>query len=173
MRVPVLSSAVFDDNRDGKPDRVEVNVQMPIRPTESVNSFTVLLYFNSQFSDQARYYFDSVAFYNYDTAAAMASLSVDGDYILRQTWPFDSSGGYKVPYEDDQLIQINSDSSATDISISTMMREYNSRNCKLELLYFLSSVAHLIFNYFYFLLQLRWFIHQTINTLQNLDLLWY
>ena len=93
LRMPLLKSAELDDNRDGKIDRIELSVQMPLAPTETVNSFTALVYCNSQISSKARYIFDTVSYINYESMSAMMQLNMDGDFLLRQTWPLSAKGG--------------------------------------------------------------------------------
>jgi len=96
LRIPILKSVELDDNRDGLTDRIEVNVQMPISKQEKILGASGLFYFDVQISSKARYIFDSMAFVNYESAAAIRNLYVDGDLIMRQTWPFSAQGGYET-----------------------------------------------------------------------------
>jgi hypothetical protein len=43
LRSPLLQSAEFDDNLDGVNDRIELNVQMPLQPSESITGMTAML----------------------------------------------------------------------------------------------------------------------------------
>lgn len=126
LRVPMLSSATLDDNKDGKLDRLEVNVQMPVNSDEKIHGFTALVYFNAQFTEKVRYLFDAVAYVHY-SGGAMSAVVMDGDLRFRQTWPLQGTGGFKVPYSD-QLIDVSSGSSASDVSISSIMRRSVARN---------------------------------------------
>lgn len=128
LRIPLLSSATFDDNKDGKMDRLEINIQMPIASDELIHGFTALVYYNVKFSEKVKYLIDAVSYVNYDSGGGMSALTLDGDLVLRQTWPLEGKGGYKVPYSTTQLIDLTSGSSASDISISNIMRQNTARN---------------------------------------------
>ena len=93
LRIPLFQSAELDDNRDGKPDRIELNLQMPLAPTESINSFTALVYCNTQFDSMVKYVFDSASYANFESMSAITQLNIDGDLLLRQTWPLNVKGG--------------------------------------------------------------------------------
>jgi hypothetical protein len=92
--MPLFQSAELDDNRDGKTDRIEIAMQMPLAPTETVNGFTALVYSNSKLESKAKYIFDSASYVNYESMSAMTQLNIDGDFVLRQTWPLTAKGGY-------------------------------------------------------------------------------
>ena len=93
LRVAVVQSAEQDDNRDGKIDRLELNFQMPLAPSESVLSASVLLYLDVQLSGKVRYQFDSLAFARFEGAVALSSVTIDGDLLVHQTWPLVAKGG--------------------------------------------------------------------------------
>lgn len=132
-RQPVLRSAGLDDNRDGKMDRLEVSVQLPLQAGESVSSFSALLYHDVQLSQRAKLLFDAVTFVNYESATPMGKLSVDGDMLLRQTWPLWDYGGYRRLYADDPLFDVTDTTAAQDVAISAVMRRYNARNVSMVL----------------------------------------
>ena len=94
LRIPVFQSAELDDNRDGRIDRIEIAMQMPLAPTETINGFTALIYCNSQVDSKAKYIFDTASYVNYESNSAMTQLTMDGDFMLRQTWPLTVKGGY-------------------------------------------------------------------------------
>ncbi len=93
LRTPVLQSAEFDDNRDGLTDRMELSVQMPLGGDEVVTGMTAMLMQRVSFSAKARYVFDAAAYINYESATPISQLTVDGDLVLRQTWPLTAKGG--------------------------------------------------------------------------------
>eukprot|EP00600_Ochromonadales_sp_CCMP1393_P008389 CAMPEP_0174970734 /NCGR_PEP_ID=MMETSP0004_2-20121128/9571_1 /TAXON_ID=420556 /ORGANISM="Ochromonas sp., Strain CCMP1393" /LENGTH=280 /DNA_ID=CAMNT_0016220545 /DNA_START=32 /DNA_END=871 /DNA_ORIENTATION=+ len=128
LRVPLFQSAELDDNRDGYTDRIEIGVQMPLAPTESVNGFTALVYINTQLDAKPRYIFDAISYANYESVSSMRQLSMDGDLLLRQSWPLTVKGGFRSPYENDPLIELDTGVSAKDVSISSIMQRYNGRN---------------------------------------------
>lgn len=128
LRVPLLQSAELDDNRDGRTDRIEIAVQMPLAPTESIKAFSCLVYCDVELDSPVKYVFDAVSYSSYESSTAMTKLSVDGDLKLRQTWPLTQRGGFRHPYDDDELIDIEADTSADEVSISSIMQRSNARN---------------------------------------------
>lgn len=97
LRVAVLQSAELDDDRDGRPDRLEISLLMPLGAQESVAGLGVLLYHDVTLSAKARYQFDAVTFLSHEGAAGLSSLAMDGDLLLRQTWPLVAKGGSVHP----------------------------------------------------------------------------
>jgi hypothetical protein len=177
LRIPIFQSAELDDNRDGRIDRIEIGMQMPLAPTESIHGFTAFVYCTAQLQSKAKYIFDAAAYTNYESMSAMTQLNIDGDLMFRQSWPLQVKGGYvlyiertvchpqfvctimcnshylfyslphcflflftfaicfavsrfRVPYNKDPLIELKTGTSANDVAISSVMKRYNSRNCK-------------------------------------------
>lgn len=128
LRMPLFHSAEQDDNRDGRTDRIEINMQMPLAPYEEVYSFTAIVYCDSTVNMRAKYTIDALSFANYESRSPIAQLSLDGDLLFRQTWPLTVKGGYRLPYANDPLIDLSLDTSAEDVSISKIMQRYNARN---------------------------------------------
>lgn len=93
LRIPLFQSAELDDNRDGRTDRMEFGLQMPLAPKESIHGFTALVYVNTQLDSKARYVFDAVSYATFESASAINQLSLDGDLMFRQTWPLTVKGG--------------------------------------------------------------------------------
>ena len=75
-------------------DRLEFGIKMPIYNNEYFNKFSAIIYHDIELKDRAQYKFDSVSFLSHDSNLPMGSLSMDGDIIVRQTWPLDVKGGY-------------------------------------------------------------------------------
>jgi len=96
LRIPLFQSAELDDNRDGRTDRLEFGIQMPLAPTETIHGFTALVYVNTQLDSKARYVFDGVSYATFESASAINQLSLDGDLMFRQTWPLTVKGGYDI-----------------------------------------------------------------------------
>jgi len=89
----MLTTFSQDDNRDGKLDRLELALQMPLAVDETIQRVTAILYFDVTISKKAKYNFDAVAYFNYDSGAALATVYADGDLAFRQTQPLSSKGG--------------------------------------------------------------------------------
>lgn len=94
LRAPILRSAEVDVNRDGRVDRLEMAVQLPLAKNEKITSVTSLVFFDVKLNSIAKYTFDAVSFINYEAGSAMGKLEIDGDLLLRQTWPLSAYGGY-------------------------------------------------------------------------------
>jgi hypothetical protein len=93
LRTPILKSAELDTNYDGKMDRLEMSVQLPIAVNEKITSVTSLTYFNVQLNSAAKYFFDAVGYINYESGNPIGEVNIEGDLILRQTWPLSAYGG--------------------------------------------------------------------------------
>lgn len=93
LRIPLFQSAELDDNRDGRTDRVEIALQMPLAPQETIHGFTALVYFDTKVDSKAKYIFDTVSYATFESMSAITQLNIDGDFMLRQTWPFAVKGG--------------------------------------------------------------------------------
>ena len=94
LRVPILQSIEIDTNYDGRPDRIEFNVQLPLSAVENIYSFKALMFHDVTVNQKARYKFDGISLLQKDVAIALGYVAVDGDVTLKQTWPFIAKGGY-------------------------------------------------------------------------------
>ncbi len=93
LRLPYLRSAEFDDNRDGKTERLEISLELPLQDAEYIHGVTVAVYFDTKLHARAKYTFDAVGYVNYESGSPMSKLSIDGDLMLRQSQPFAVYGG--------------------------------------------------------------------------------
>lgn len=131
-RVPIIRSAELDDNRDGKMDRLEFSALFPLVSGETIRGFSALLWHDVKLSQRAKYLFDAVTFYSYEAGTPMQKLSLDGDLILRQSWPFSLYGGYRRLYSDDPLFDIGVGTPAQEVTMNAVMQQYNARNGQLS-----------------------------------------
>ena len=135
IRQPILRSAEFDDNLDGKTDRLEINIQMPIQAYESILSMKCFVYHNVQFNDKTKLVMDGGSYFEYSTGIPMSNLVTDGSIQFKQNMPLHAKGGYQVPYEKTPLFPSDFSSnyiSASDVSMKSILNQYYSRNCKLD-----------------------------------------
>ena len=93
LRIPVLKSAEFDDNRDNLVDRIEINMLMPLLPNEKVYRVSAIISHDIEVREKAKYKFDSVSSVSYESSLPLESVYIDGDIRLRQSWPMDVKGG--------------------------------------------------------------------------------
>ena len=93
LRVPIVQSAELDDNLDGRVERIELGIKMPLAPGEQITGFSAVFYHEVKLSKKARYMFDGLSYVNYESSTAMGNLYVDGDIMVRQTFSLSSKGG--------------------------------------------------------------------------------
>lgn len=128
LRVGLLQSKEFDDNQDNNNDRIEFGLQMPIKSTEQILSFNAVFLNEVKLSSKGKYVFESASYVNYESASGIGNLFIDGDLMLRQTWPLLAIGGFKTPYVNVPLLPISDTMSVEDAFISNIMSKANSRN---------------------------------------------
>ena len=128
LRVPVVKSSELDDNRDGKVDRIEINVQMPVSSDEKIDRISAIFITEVKLSAKAKYQFEAVSYVDYESASPIGSMHIDGDLMFRQTNSLISKGGYRVAYSDDELMPTSLKASLEETSISYIMQKANSRN---------------------------------------------
>lgn len=100
LRVPVLRSIELDLNRDGMPDQFHMSALVPLQPGETILSANMVTFHKVQFRRRARVEMDALAFVDHKAAMGGQALYVDGDFELRQRWPFRAKGGYYMPRVD-------------------------------------------------------------------------
>jgi hypothetical protein len=93
VKFPIFKSAVLDDNRDGKMDRLEMSFALPLDESEHIYGFNAMVYYQTKLSSRAKVMFDAVSLIGYESGTPITKLSIDGDVKLRQTYPFNVYGG--------------------------------------------------------------------------------
>lgn len=93
LRIPLFQSAELDDNRDGRTDRIEIALQMPLAPSETIHGLSALVYLDAELNTKARYIIDSASIVTFESFAPISKISLDGDLLFRQTWPLLVKGG--------------------------------------------------------------------------------
>lgn len=142
----MFRSAELDDNRDGLVDRLEVSAQLPLAANEKITGVSCLVYFDVQLNSIAKYLFDAVVLLNYESGTPFAKVNLEGDLKLRQTWPLNSYGGYKTPYNEDPLLPpFKYGASAEEFYLDTIMRKSNARNSKIFQIFLHRSFSIQIF----------------------------
>lgn len=74
-------------------DRLEVNVMMPLAATESITGFSAIFYHDVELYSEAKYVFDTMTYIHHESSTPLSKVDIDGDLILRQTWPLSAKGG--------------------------------------------------------------------------------
>ena len=99
LRVCNLQNIELDFNRDGITDEFHFTALCPLAKGETILGASVATFFRTKLSSRARVDFDSLAIAEHRDGMGGGSLFVDGDYILKQKWPFRAKGGYYLPYK--------------------------------------------------------------------------
>ena len=99
LRVATLRSIELDTNRDGLPDQFHITALVPLQNGEKILSANMVTFHKVTFRRRARVEMDALAFVDHKAGMGGGSLYVDGEFELRQRWPFRAKGGYYLPYE--------------------------------------------------------------------------
>jgi len=99
LRVCNLQNIELDFNRDGITDEFHFTALCPLAKGETILGASVATFFRTKLSSRARVDFDSLAIAEHRDGMGGGSLFVDGDYVLKQKWPFRAKGGYYLPYK--------------------------------------------------------------------------
>ncbi len=132
MRLPIVSSGELDDNRDGKMDRLEYSIVFPVSNDEVINSFNAVFFYEVSTNEKAKYVYEGISYINYESYSNIGKLDIDGDLMLKQSWPLAVKGGYKVPYVDEPLLEIKDDLQSREASIPYILAKAAARNLTLS-----------------------------------------
>merc|ERR1712167_268415 len=80
-------------------DEFHFTALCPLAKGETILGASVATFFRTKLSSRARVDFDSLAIAEHRDGMGGGSLFVDGDYLLKQKWPFRAKGGYYLPYK--------------------------------------------------------------------------
>ena len=146
LRVPLLQTAEIDDNNDGVVDRMEVILNVPLKPSEQVTGISAVFLHDVKLVDRARYIFDAASHVSFESSTPISQLRVEGDVKIRQSWPLSVMGGYKVPYSGDPLLSttLTTAVSESDTSQYAILSKGAARNCAFPSLFLplKSDTAH-------------------------------
>lgn len=94
LRPIILQSAELDDDNDGRVDRFEFNIKVPVTPFEEIVDIDMLFNYDVRIdSNNVKYSFDAVSVISYTDSSDISSLWVEGDLNMQQTWPLSAIGG--------------------------------------------------------------------------------
>eukprot|EP00602_Paraphysomonas_sp_CaronLab_P002171 CAMPEP_0185027820 /NCGR_PEP_ID=MMETSP1103-20130426/13065_1 /TAXON_ID=36769 /ORGANISM="Paraphysomonas bandaiensis, Strain Caron Lab Isolate" /LENGTH=287 /DNA_ID=CAMNT_0027561959 /DNA_START=44 /DNA_END=904 /DNA_ORIENTATION=+ len=134
LRSSILTSAELDDNRDGLTDRVEIGVRLPLAVGEKITRLDALIFADVRVQEKAKVSFDGAVYITHSSGtAAMGSLEIDGDVVIRQRWPMRAKGGFRSPYDKEPLLPtIYEYTSASEVSFPAVLRKSAARNLSLS-----------------------------------------
>lgn len=94
LRVPLLKSLEVDEDNDGKIDRLEFNIMLPLFSDEKITQMNFAIHSNVYLaSSYVRYQWDDITLVQHSDSLGIKSVEIDGDLTVRQSWPFLSRGG--------------------------------------------------------------------------------
>ena len=94
LRAIILQSAELDDDNDGRIDRFEFNIKVPVTPLEEIVDIDMLFNYDVRIdSNNVKYSFDAVSVISYTDSSDISSLWIEGDLNMQQTWPLSAIGG--------------------------------------------------------------------------------
>lgn len=128
VRGAVVRSSEVDTNLDGSMDRLEVGVQLPLTSSEHITGMHAFFYCDTVLKKFARFKFDSVSFVSHDSGFPMGNLDVSGNLMLKQTRALGQRGGFRLPYQDEPLLEMSASMSADEVDIGNLMRRAAARN---------------------------------------------
>lgn len=131
-----LRTYKVDDNIDGAPEVVNVEVSLPLKTGESVYGLAGMLLFQVDFDDRAKVVVEGAAHFDYNSALPGSAFYLDGDLTLLQRRAlFVNSGGFAEPYKHDTLLSnaTFSPTSVHDVLLPSLIDRYRSRNLTMRL----------------------------------------
>ena len=133
LRVPTLRSIQIDKNRDGSPDRFQLQALIPVTKGEKILASSIVAFFNVKLRRRARIDMEAIAYSTSQSALPGRAVYVDGDYVLNQRWPLRAKGGYHQPYEMTPLLDPNAvDLSVYQALLPRLVASYRSRNVTMD-----------------------------------------
>jgi len=125
LRVPTLRSYEDDTNGDGVYDALHLEMELPLKDTEAVQSVSMMLLFDFRLGEMVDLHMDSAAWIEYTGASSGSGLSIHGDLMFRQRNPlpwFGTRDLYNEP-----IIDMNSPK-ASSYDLNDVFTNYLSRN---------------------------------------------
>lgn len=124
MRIPTIENREEDVDRDGRNDRLHMNINVPVAD-EEVLSVKLILIFDYKLHLYSSFQMESLAFIQYSSPFAGSSLSVVGELSLQQRHPLQHRG------KDTRYNSPIINESENDIEVYTLEKifsVYSSRN---------------------------------------------
>jgi transmembrane protein 231 len=134
LRSSLIQSAELDDDMDGVNDRIEVSVLMPLQASEQVMGMSMMFTHDIKIQNRARYSFDSATLIQHEASSAIVDVKIDGDLMVRQTWPLSTRGGFKAPYSGSPLMSesISVGTPVSDFEVNEIMSQASARNLSIN-----------------------------------------
>ncbi|XP_062855756.1 transmembrane protein 231 isoform X2 [Trichomycterus rosablanca] len=131
LRIPAVSVREDDRNGDGKSDGLNVQLSVPLSPSEQIYSVQLLLTFNYQLMRMATVVMQSMVLVQHSSAVPGSQLFISGDLKLQQRSALPHRGiitQYNVSVVD------ASSPFASSYDLTNIIRSYQNRNLSTYLL---------------------------------------
>ncbi|XP_018411377.1 PREDICTED: transmembrane protein 231 [Nanorana parkeri] len=92
LRIPLVSAREEDSNQDGKMDKLNLRLELPLLSTENVYGVQLILTFSYQLYRMSTFVMQSMAFIQHTSPLPGAQLYVNGDLRLQQRQPLRHQG---------------------------------------------------------------------------------
>eukprot|EP00043_Microstomoeca_roanoka_P013104 m.128121 g.128121 ORF g.128121 m.128121 type:complete len:309 (+) comp15668_c1_seq16:373-1299(+) len=124
LRFPVLKVQEKDNNYDGRPDQLHLQLKVPLTETEELRTIAIFLGFSYQLRNTADLTMQSLAYITESSLGNPRQLYVTGDLKLVQKSPLPSFGT-RTEYNT-SLLRSNA-ASAADFTFPNILRTYSAR----------------------------------------------
>ncbi|BFZ12865.1 hypothetical protein BsWGS_15904 [Bradybaena similaris] len=125
LRIPVVKAREDDTNGDGKYDRLNLDIDIPMTAGDEVVSVKLLLFFYYKLRKFSQFHMESLGYIDYSSPVSGASLQVFSDLRLRQKQLL-GYRGTDTRYND-TLVDPASPYAET-YTLANIFRAYSSRN---------------------------------------------
>ncbi|XP_069491559.1 transmembrane protein 231 [Ambystoma mexicanum] len=92
LRIPLVSAIEVDTNQDGKMDKLNLKLELPMQSTEAIQSVQLILTFTYRLYRMSTFVMQSMAFLQFYSPLAGAQLYVNGILKLQQRQPLNHRG---------------------------------------------------------------------------------
>jgi transmembrane protein 231 len=129
VRIPVIRSNVHDWNDDFKADRIDINIELPLREGENIQQLTMMVFFDVRLRKRALLSMESVGYFQTSSPLAGRAVHLATEIRTHQRAPLHVTGGVQHPY--DTLLpnpQPWETLDAKDLLFPELLRAYSERN---------------------------------------------
>ncbi|ESO96883.1 hypothetical protein LOTGIDRAFT_115323 [Lottia gigantea] len=127
LRVPVIKAREEDSNRDGRNDKMMLDIEIPMLDSENVVGTRLLLVFYYRLKKFSSLYMESLAYIDYESSRPGAMLDVIGDLKVLQKQPLGHKG-LDTRYNVSSSLIDSTSTYADTYLLSNILKQYSQRN---------------------------------------------
>ena len=134
FRIPRVSNYETDEDEDGKLDKLNIEIEMPLLPNEEVTGVVLVLLFDWRITDGSskKFRMESTAVLDYKSNSPGCVFSVSGNLMFQQKYLLRNQDGQRFPDNDMNSMlkrSLSSFESSSLPSFKQLLQEYfDSRN---------------------------------------------